>query len=372
VVEGKGTRRAKRPTRQVALSARVLLPAVGAVALAVVLVVVVTHMTAHGNQRPHATAGSPTASAGPATSPPQSGLASGRPTSRATKASSPAKTGCAAGPSSCAYPNAASTGVSGGASLLSVPGQVSKGPGWAYDPRGWVEVSGDGATLQGLSIPYNVDVTASNVTIKNVRITVTGDSFGVSLRHTHNVTVQNSTISGGDAGRNRLMVGVKDIYGDSTGTRVVSSNFAYTSTAVQIASGLIQDNYIHDMGYINGDHINGITANGGTTPLTIQHNSILVDHSQTDAIGLFEDFGVEANVLITGNLLAGGGYTVYGGQNPGGPAAYNIRVINNRFSAMYYSGGGYFGPATAFNSGGPGNVWSGNVWAGSGQSVPSP
>jgi phage baseplate assembly protein gpV len=348
-----------------------MLPALGAVALAVVLVVVVTHLTAHGPQRNRAAAASSTASAAGATSRPQSAVASSLPTSRASTAP-PAKTGCAAGPSSCAFPNAASTGVPAGTSLRAVPGQVSKGPGWAYDPRGWVEVSGNGAVLDGLSIPYNVDVTASNVTIKNVQISVTGDSFGVSLRHTHNVTVEHSTITGGDAGHNRLMVGVKDIYGDSTGTQVRSSGFAYTSTAVQIGSGLIEGNYIHDMGYISGDHINGITANGGTVQLTIQHNTILVSQSQTDAIGLFEDFGVEANVLITGNLLAGGGYTVYGGQNPGGPAAYNIRITNNQFSDMYYSGSGSFGPATAFNSGGPGDVWSGNVWASTGHAVPSP
>ncbi len=32
--------------------------------------------------------------------------------------------------------------------------------------------------------------------------------------------------------------------------------------------------------------------------------------SQTDAIGLFEDFGVQANRIIRGNLLAGGSYTL--------------------------------------------------------------
>jgi hypothetical protein len=372
VVEAKGHRQAKPPRRRVVPRARVTLPAVGAVALAVVLVLVVTHLTsAPGNQRKHTTAASSTASAAGATSQPQSALASSLPSSRASKAPA-AKAGCAAGPSSCAYPDAANTGVPAGTSLRSVPGQVSKGPGWSYDPRGWVEVSGNGAVLQGLSIPYNVDVSASNVTIKDVQITETGESFGVSLRHTHNVTVENSTISGGDTGKNRLMVGVKDIYGDSTGTRILDNNIPYTSTAVQIASGLIEGNYIHDMGYISGDHINGITANGGTDQLTVQHNTILVHFDQTDAVGLFEDFGVEANVLITDNLLAGGGYTVYAGQNPGGPAAYNIRVTNNRFSDMYYSGGGYFGPGTAFNSGGPGDVWSGNVWASNGQPVPSP
>ena len=68
-----------------------------------------------------------------------------------------------------------------------------------------------------------------------------------------------------------------------------------------------------------GDHLNGTTSNGSTTPLAIIHNTIFNAHGQTDAISLFEDFGTEANREISDNLVAGGGYTIYGGQNPGGP-----------------------------------------------------
>jgi len=295
-----------------------------------------------------------------------------RPAQRTTPQGSPGSNGCAAAPHSCGFPDASNTGVPAGTTLLSVPGQVSSGPGWYFDSRGWVEVDGNGAVLQGLSIPYNVDVSASNVTIKDVAITVNGNAFGVSLRHTSNVTVENSDISGGDSGSNRLMVGVKDIYGDSTGTQVLNNNIWYTSTGVQVYEGLIEGNYIHDMGFISGDHINGITVNGDTTPLTIEHNTVLVDRSQTDAIGLFEDFGVVANVTIEGNLLAGGGYTIYGGQNPGGPAAYNVHITGNRISTMYYANGGYYGYATAFDPSGSGNVWSGNVWDNNGRPTSAP
>ena len=59
---------------------------------------------------------------------------------------------CAAAPSACGYPDATNTGVPAGTALLTVPGQVSSGPGWHYDPRGWVEVTGNGATLTGLDV----------------------------------------------------------------------------------------------------------------------------------------------------------------------------------------------------------------------------
>jgi hypothetical protein len=283
----------------------------------------------------------------------------------------PALHNCGAHPHLCGYPDATNTGVPAGMSLRSVPGQVSHGPGWHYDASGWVEVDGNGAVLQGLSIPYNVDVTGSNVTIKDVRIIATADDFGVSLRHTHNVTVEDSEIYSTSAGVNLLPVGVKDIYGDSAGTKVLGNNIWHTSTGVQIYTGLIEGNYIHDMGYSNGYHLNGITTNGGTDALTIEHNTVFNSFSQTDAISVFEDFGVEANVLITGNLMAGGGYTVYGGQNPGGPQAYNIRIVNNRFSTIYYSQAGYYGPVSDFDPTAPGNVWTGNIWDTSGQPISS-
>lgn len=287
----------------------------------------------------------------------------------ATPAASPPPRDCSRTPHLCGYPDATSAGVPAGLTLRQVPAQVSRGPGWYYDPRGWVEVSGNGAVLQGLAITHTIDITASDVTIKDVRVTLGGSNFGVDLRHTHNVTIEDSDISSPYADSRRLLVGVKDVYGDSAGTRVLGNNIWHTATGVQVGEGLIASNYIHDVGYRAGDHVNGITVNGGTVPLTIRHNTVFVDLDQTDAISLFEDFGVEANKTIEDNLVAGGGYSIYGGQNSGGPAAYSIRIIGNRISRKYYRHGGRFGPLAAFNPSERGNTWSGNTWDGSGATV---
>lgn len=282
---------------------------------------------------------------------------------------------CAASPSRCGLPDASNTGVPAGASVLkNVPSQVSSGKGWHFDSRGWVQVDGNGAVLNGLNIPCNVNVTASNVTISNSRITVSGESsIGVSLRHTSNVTITHNVITGVNSTSGRMMAGVKDIYGDSAGLSVVGNNIMDASTGVQLESGLVQGNYIHSPGYLPGDHINGITSNGGKPGLlTITGNTILNSMNQTDAIGLFEDFGSQANRMITGNLLAGGGYPIYAGQNTGGAATAHIVVTNNRISTLYFANGGQWGPVTAFNAGGTGNSWSGNVWDGTGAALPAP
>ena len=123
------------------------------------------------------------------------------------------------------------------------------------------------------------------------------------------------------------------------------------------------------MGLESGDHINGVTSNGATGQLTIRDNTILNQFDQTDAIGLFQDFGVEANRLITGNLLAGGGYTIYGGDNEQFGVTSNIKITNNRFSDIYFPAAGAYGPLAYFDAQGVGNEWSGNYWDHTGSPV---
>ena len=66
--------------------------------------------------------------------------------------------------------------------------------------------------------------------------------------------------------------------------------------------------------------------------------------------------------MIDRNLLAGGGYTIYGGANPGGAPTSRISITGNRISRMYFPKGGYYGPLAAWDGSGSGNVWQGNVW----------
>jgi hypothetical protein len=221
-------------------------------------------------------------------------------------------------------------------------------------------VTGDNAIVENLYINASIEVQGNNVIIRNNVIPVNGEGWGVGLRHTSNAQVYNNTI-GVVGSTPRLLVGIKDIYGDSTNTSIERNNVANASTGIQISEGLIADNYVHDMGYQSGDHLNGTTSGDGTDMMTIRHNTILNSYGQTDAISLFQDFGGQANRLITDNLIAGGGYTIYGGDGTHG-ATSNIKITNNRFSRIYYPNGGYYGPLAAFTASGVGNAFTGNYW----------
>jgi hypothetical protein len=276
-----------------------------------------------------------------------------------------------ASPSTYGYPDATNSGVPAGTRLLSVPGQVSSGPGWRYLSSGYVSVSGNGAVLSGLYIPYNLDITASNVTIRNSKV-VTGGSFAVSLRHTSGVTIANSTISGSNATTGRAGVTITDVYGDSTGMNITGNNISNFKTAIQVSTGTITGNYIHDPGFVSGDHTNGIFDTGSTQPLVITGNTIFNSFGQTDAISLDASQAgqVVANKTIENNLLAGGGYTIYGGTSLGN-SVNHILIKNNRFGQGYFPRSGQWGPIAYASSAGT-NVWSGNVWDSTAAAIPAP
>ncbi len=237
----------------------------------------------------------------------------------------------------CGYPDAETAGVPGPTALREVPDQVSSGPGWHFDPRGFVQVTGDGADLAGLLIPYPVNIAASGVTLQDDLLThgiITGPSLrgrtaatpppdpaldaAITLRHADDVTVEDTTISGLEPGAATLSAGIKDVFGDETGLRVLRDEIADTSTAIQVSAGLIDGDYIHsEMRGSAGGNVAGIESNGTAGALTIEHNTILVGMSRAYAIGLFPTFGAQASRLVDNNLLAGGNYVLYGGEAGG-------------------------------------------------------
>lgn len=272
---------------------------------------------------------------------------------------------CITVPHECGFPDATDTGVPKGTALRSVPGQVSSGPGWQYNAKaGEVVVTASGTVLSSLYIPCDLVIEASDVTVQDVQV-VTGGYFGISLRHTAGVTIENSTISGQNLTSGRIDSAIDDVYGDSTGIVIKNDNISHFRTGLQVSTGLIADNYIHDPGYIRGDHTNGIYVAGTTEPLTIYGNTIFNNLGQTDDINLdASNSGQDvANKLVVDNMLVGGGYSIYGGGARNGRTS-NIIIENNEFGQLYYQRGGKYGPVVYFNPTGKGNVWSGNAWSG--------
>ncbi|MCW2759371.1 MAG: hypothetical protein JWO46_3117 [Nocardioidaceae bacterium] len=252
--------------------------------------------------------------------------------------------GCAAKPSSCGYPDATNAGVPAGTTLRK---------------SGSVNADTAGQVIDGLDITGEINVTAPNVVIKNTRVSARNGDWVIILRAgARNLTIQDSEImSPADATvDNACIFNITD-----EKPTMLRLNIHGCSAGVSSGGGLLQDSYVHDPGFTPGlSHITLVASNGGGG-FTVRHNTILNPHDQTAAIAFYQDFGVQKDDLVENNLLAGGGYVVYGGNGEKGTAT-NIRFLNNRFSRTFYPNGGYFGYVASFSPNNPGNAWSGNFW----------
>jgi hypothetical protein len=219
-----------------------------------------------------------------------------------------------------------------------------------------ITVRQDGTVLDGLDLTGYVDVYANNVVIRNSRIS--GQSWwAVYLRAGYgHLTVENCEIFGD--GVRQMQYGIASGGGWVTLRR---NNVHTISNGIDVAEGIVEDNYVHDPRYFAGDHTDTVMSEGGPpagSSLTIRHNTAINTLDQTGAISLFADFAPQHDVLVEHNLLAGGGYTLYGGAT----GSSNLRIVDNVFSRRVWPGGGFWGPVAYWDPTGKGNVWQGNTW----------
>jgi hypothetical protein len=133
------------------------------------------------------------------------------------------------------------------------------------------------------------------------------------------------------------------------------------------ANVTVQDSYIHDLYNSSEAHTDGIQlASGhyvgaslvpGALNVTITHNTIygVGADGSLGTSAIISNSGGDTNILIQGNLLAGGAFTLYCEQ---GTQGVNYRVTDNHFSRKFSSKVGAYGPSTDCSD----ETQSGNVF----------
>ena len=296
------------------------------------------------------------ASAGPSAIAPSASASGPSPSAGVSKSATarPGQKDTAAVPRSRgSFPDAGNTGIPAGARLKKAATSA-------------LRVQKAGTVIDGADMRADISVEADNVTIKNSRIITAGEWGIIQRPEASGLVVKDSEIRGD--GTNRLQHAIFNLGGDIT---IVRNEMSKVSDAISTSVGLIEDNYLHDPIYFDGDHTDMIQSNSGPPGgqrLVIRHNTVINTLDQTAAIALFQDFGVQHDALIENNLLAGGGYALYAGAGAKG-TSYNIKVIDNVFSREVYAASGQYGPVAYWDKGGAGNVWQGNVWADTGRPV---
>ncbi len=278
-----------------------------------------------------------------------------RPDRNLSQAAEAGETACVHRPSQCGYPDDTNTGVPAGIETR---------------PSRSLTLSEPGQVVDGLEIHGEVNIVADNVTIKNSRITggrgVGNADWVVVIRPgVSTVRIEDSEILT-PAGSPQDIACILNL-GDAKPT-ISRVNIHSCSAGISSGGGEVTDSYIHGMAEVKGlSHDVGIASNGGGG-MTIRHNTVLNQLGQTAAVAFYQDFGPQRDNLVEDNLLAGGGYCVYGGAGQKGPTR-NIRIVNNRFSSQFHANCGYYGVIASFNAHDEGNEFAGNYWDETGDDV---
>jgi hypothetical protein len=265
---------------------------------------------------------------------------------------------CMPTPSACGFPDTTNTGVTPGAPLTPEAGDVTlDAPGQIYENR----------VLSG-----SITVKAQNVTIRNVRLIVNDPYYGIRVTPGGSWDGSNANLTLDHVEIN--LNGHPDIKGIAfsgfTARNVFFHNGAdcahfHTNVVIQDSMCVLGPDVDNDGNpdagsFCSGDdHFDGFQSDGGYN-ITLRHNTIRNPCGQTSAILMSTNTAPISNVVIDGNLMAGGGYTVYCGTDSGGIAAHET-YTNNVISPVYFPKGGKYGPDVLCNKA---EVTGGNIWDG--------
>ncbi|MBN1171694.1 MAG: right-handed parallel beta-helix repeat-containing protein [Micromonosporaceae bacterium] len=245
------------------------------------------------------------------------GLGSASPDPSAAASAAASRPNCAPDPSRCGFPDETNTGVPAGTKLTVVTGDLT--------------ITRRGEVIEGKDIRGCVTIKARDVTIRRSRISC--KDFYVIGSFSENYTGGGLLVE--DVEINCLRTGGTGIgYYGFTARRV---HIHDCENGFDIDSGAsVLDSYVHSPYEGGSDHTDGIQLAGGSR-ITIRHNTIF-NPGGTSAI--ISHPTENSDVLVSGNLLAGGAYTLYCPEE----SSSRYRVVGNRFSTLFSAKGGAYGP----------------------------
>jgi hypothetical protein len=275
------------------------------------------------------------------------------------------------GPKSSSFPNALTTGPAAGGYTDLNPVTVpyngvtirdSGNPPWVEEqPDGSLLVKAQDFTGSGGADAVMIDVnTTRKITFLGCKFTYPVDGEILIIDSAPEWRIEYCELRGGDAttGRCHSCVGTG---GASNGT-VDHCNMYYWEQAVGFMGGsnfTLTNSYIHDPGFIDLDHTECCYVMNDVNKVLVAGCTLY--NGQTQTACLYKG-GPTDNTVYTGNLLAGGIYTIYGGTDKN-PNVTNLMIRDNWFSTFYYPNCGYAGTSLYMpNWGVDGNEWANNRW----------
>ena len=263
-----------------------------------------------------------------------------------------------------------------------LPSMNTTGPaaGTAFTASSGFTASTAGQVYNGLNVNGEIRVNASNVTIQNSNITaVDPDTAAIKVANgVTGVKIVNDSIHGTNAVQSGSLAFAVSYFGSSiNGVTIDHTNF-YNGDRILAGYGTVTNSYCLGGAKFNSssgseEHDECIYTDGGAPGIRAIHDT-LINAMPDQTAAIFVDNpdyggGGDDGVLdVENSLLAGGDYCLYGGDGKGKtPKTGAETIINNRFSQLFYSSCGNYGPSAYMPSGA---TWSGNVWDDNNQADP--
>jgi hypothetical protein len=314
------------------------------------------------------------------------GAGAGAPDSPARPTSAGRRRNCFDHPSACGYPDEGSSGVPRGTTLTPV-GRASLPSGASWNAATHeLSINAPGTAISGLDVDGYVVVRASGVTIRKTRITLAGSAgFALAIASesgAHGTKLVNVDV-GGVAGGVGITAAVNNRGSNDltiVGSQLHDCAECFQNEARSGGTTTIRDSYMRSSDpapqcAADCPHYEVAYTSGNPGPMLLEHNTMLNPVDQTAVVFVNEDR--HDDLTIKDNLLAGGGYTIYGGAN-----SRRQVITGNRFAAAFqragldtHSGGRWPIPGVCTprrSSGCFGNLasvpsrtqltWSGNYW----------
>lgn len=215
-----------------------------------------------------------------------------------------------------------------------------------------------GTVIDSHSISGQIYVQAPNVTISNCLLTIPESENVNAIRIDGNgsALIRDTEIAGAGAGVPATAVGTDNF----TLLRVNINGFGDGIRAGNNVT--VRDSLIHDLREVGVDPHNDCIQSTGGSHCRFIHNTLENSFAQTSCIIFGPSLDNIDDMIVENNLLAGGGYSVYLGNDVGsGFVSTDITFFSNRWSRKFWPNGGFHGPHSVVPLTGP-LVWEGNVW----------
>jgi hypothetical protein len=235
--------------------------------------------------------------------------------------------------------------------------------------------SSNGQVIERVCINGSLEIRHDNVTVRDVKIMGTG-TYALDIGQNMTVCPSNLRVEFTEVNMinaANMDIGVYQRCKSTVGVHTFDRMEVHNAGRGMMMYGniVITNSYFYSSRTAEGAHRTSLSTHGGDNFTVTGSTFICVNTGCSSSVNMYSDYAPVTNYLFQSNVLAGGSICLRGGETHSFPNdTHDIRVLNNRFSQVYYPECGSLQEFAQFDESAPGNVRSGNVYHESGLPIP--